>query len=470
MKKGNPGYRPALERLPPHSQEAEAGLLGSVLLDPQAGVPEVLMRFGDKEPFYDARHQAIWRAMVALYDRNEPIELISLLESLRADGLLDKVGGAAYLSGVQDNTPTAASMEYYSGIVYEKALLREMVKALTEGLQSIYEAGSDQKVRAILDGIEAAVLRVNQHRGGDNVKTMLALCQDLMHRLDEYQRGRGLIHGIRTGYGYLDKVIGGLHHGEMCVFAARPGLGKTSLAMNVAENVSIGQKVPVGVFSMEMSADDIAFRMVCARSRANLHQIRTGFMHKSDQERITEHLPEVSKAPVYIDDTPSLDVLELRSRARRMVQRFGVQLIIIDYLQLMQAKNAENRTVEITRISNGVKALAKELNLPVMVLAQLNREFEKETKRIPRLADLRESGAIEQDADLVAMLYRAPSENADEDDESGRIPVNINIAKQRNGPTGQVEMIFLRDYMRYEDKYAGKGKKDAKPVQAEAAL
>jgi replicative DNA helicase len=292
----------------------------------------------------------------------------------------------------------------------------------------------------------------------ERVESQTLLIKDVVHkainRLEEYHANQGMLTGLSTGFPDLDKMTTGLHGGEMIVVAARPSMGKTSLAMNIAESVAIDQKLPVGVFSLEMSSESLVLRMLCSRARVNLRNIREGFFSERDFPKITSAAGKLAAAPLYIDDTAGLSILQLRAKARRMWQQYGVKLFVIDYLQLLHstARRAENRQQEIADISNGVKALAKELNVPVIVLAQLNREIEKEKNRKPRMSDLRESGAIEQDADLIGLLYKPSAGDEDEgpSTEQESVAVNLLIAKQRNGPTGDVNLTFLKTYTRFE--------------------
>jgi replicative DNA helicase len=310
------------------------------------------------------------------------------------------------------------------------------------------------EVEALLDEVEKEILQINESRVEATTRPIKDLVHSAIVLVEQFHERQGALTGVGTGFVDFDKMTSGLHAGEMIVIAARPSMGKTSLAMNIVEHVVLDLKLPVGVFSLEMTSESLVLRMLCSRARANLRSIRDGFMVERDFSSLTNAAGRLSNAPLFIDDTAGLSILQLRAKARRMHQQYGIKLFVIDYLQLLHstARRAENRQQEIADISNGVKALAKELKVPVIVLSQLNRELEKDKNRKPRLSDLRESGAIEQDADVVGLLYK-PSSDDDDDaaaDEAGALPVNLLIAKQRNGPTGDVNLTFLKQFTRFE--------------------
>ena len=313
------------------------------------------------------------------------------------------------------------------------------------------------EVDRLIDEVESRIQRISEERAGDASRTMKDLVTNAINRIEAYHNRSGEYSGIATGYQDWDDLTDGLHGGEMVVIAARPSMGKTSLAMNVVENVTLKENIPVGVFSLEMTAEALVTRMIFSNARLNFAELRRGFMNERDFPRISATAGKISKAPIFIDATPALSILQLRAKARRMHSHHGVKLIVIDYLQLLHSttrRSMDNRQQEVAEISSGIKSLAKELDVPVMVLCQLNREMEREKNRKPRLSDLRESGAIEQDADFVGLLHRVFNEDAGDDehapDESGGMPVNMLVAKQRNGPTGDVAMTFLKNYTRFE--------------------
>lgn len=457
LRKSRPSHGPqapaGVDRLPPHSTEAEQGVLGCVLLAPKEGMGvciEKLKRGG--EVFYDLRHQSLFELLAEMYDQKEPIDLITIQQKLRDRKQLEAIGGLSYLAGLVDAVPSAANLEYYLDIVREKFLLRKMIQTCTAVVGRVYEY--EGEVDALLDEVERDVLRISEERVEASSRTIKELVHKAINTIEEFHQRQGMLTGVASGFPDLDKMTSGLHGGEMIVIAARPSMGKTSLAMNIAEHVAIEERLPVGVFSLEMTAESLVLRMLCSRSRVNLRNIRDGFLAERDFPKLTGAAGKLANAPLFIDDSSGLSILQMRAKARRMFQQFGIRLFVIDYLQLLNStsRRAENRQQEIADISNGIKALAKELNVPVIVLSQLNRELEKDKNRKPRLSDLRESGAIEQDADLVALLYK-PNSSDDEEapaQEQDATPVNLYIAKQRNGPTGDVPLTFLKGYTRFE--------------------
>ncbi|HEV8541687.1 MAG TPA: replicative DNA helicase [Verrucomicrobiae bacterium] len=444
----------AVDRLPPHAIEAEQGVLGCILLSPNECLGICIEKFKKGvEVFYDLRHQVIFDLLVEMYDGKQPIDLITLQQRLKDKGQLEPVGGIPYISALPDAVPSAANLEYYIDIVREKYVLRRMIQTCTAAVARVYE--HEGKVDALLDEVERDVLKISEER----IEGSSLLIKDLVHRaintIEDYHQRQGMLTGIGTGFLDFDKMTSGMHGGEMIVIAARPSMGKTSLVMNIVEHVVLEEKLPVGVFSLEMTADSLVLRMLCSRARVNLRNIRDGFLAERDFPKLTGAAGKLATAPLYIDDSAGLSILQLRAKARRMYQQYGVKLIVIDYLQLLNggSSRVENRQQEVAQISNGVKSLAKELNVPVIVLSQLNRELEKDKSRKPRLSDLRESGAIEQDADLIALLYKPEEGKEDEDgpaQESDAIPVNLLIAKQRNGPTGDVHLTFFKGFTRFE--------------------
>ena len=443
-----------VDRLPPHSPEAEQGVLGCVLLDPNECMGQSIEKLkGGADTFYDLRHQTIFSALAEMYDGREAIDVITLQQRLKDKQLLEQVGGIAYLAGLPDTVPSAANLTYYLDIVQEKFVLRKMIQTCTDVVARVYEF--EGEVDSLMDEVERDILKISESRVQSSTNTIKDLVKKAINTIEDYHQRQGMLTGVGTGFTDLDKMTSGLHGGEMVVIAARPSMGKTSLAMNIAEHVSIDLKLPVGVFSLEMTSESLVLRMLCSRSRVNMRNVRDGFLAERDFPKLTGAAGKLATAPLFIDDSSGLSILQLRAKARRMHQQYQIKLFVIDYLQLLHstARRAENRQQEIADISNGIKSLAKELDVPVIVLSQLNRELEREKNRKPRLSDLRESGAIEQDADLVGLLYKPSSD----DDESGApvaeeeaIAVNLLIAKQRNGPTGDVHLTFLKPYTRFE--------------------
>lgn len=442
------------DRLPPHSTEAEQGVLGCVLLDPTENLGLCIEKFKEgANIFYELRHRLLYEQLVELYDGKRPIDLVTLSQHLKDQNQLESIGGINYLNTLMDAVPSAANLTYYLDIVKEKSILRSTIRVCTNIVSRVHD--NEGSLDQLLDEIERDILKISQDRIEVEDRSMKALVTDAISTLEAYHANQGSLTGISTGFADLDKMTHGLHGGEMIVIAARPSMGKTSLAMNIAEAVAVEQNCGVGVFSLEMTAESLTLRMLCSRARINLRSVRDGFFAERDFPRITHAATELAKAPIIIDDTPGLSILQLRARARRMAQQSEIKLFVIDYLQLLNStsRRAENRQQEIADISNGTKALAKELNVPVIILSQLNREFEKDKNRKPRLSDLRESGAIEQDADIVGLLYKADAEGEEEgsqDAEQEAVAVNLLIAKQRNGPTGDVNLTFLKGFTRYE--------------------
>ena len=452
-----------IDRLPPHSIEAEQGVLGCVLLQPNESLGEAIEKLkSGSEAFYDLRHRTIYETLVEMYDQKDPIEVRTVQQHLRDRQQLDAIGGAPYLSSLPDGVPSAANMGFYLNIVREKYILRRMIQACSGVVGRVYE--HEGQVDALLDEVERDILKISEERSESKTSTIKDLVRTAIGTIEDYHQRQGALTGLGTGFTDLDKMTQGLHAGEMIVIAARPSMGKTSLAMNIAESVAIDQRIPVGVFSLEMTAEALVLRMLCSRARVNMKDVQSGFLVERDFPKLTNAAAQMTSAPLFIDDTSGLSILQLRAKARRMAQQHGIKLFVIDYLQQMHStsRKADNRQQEIADISNGVKSLAKELRVPVIVLSQLNRDFEKDKNRKPNLADLRESGAIEQDADLVGLLYKVDPENLNqrkddvEDDQSGTIPdtlpVNLLIAKQRNGPTGDVPLTFLRSLTRFESR------------------
>ncbi len=446
-----------LDRLPPNAPDMEQGILGCIFLSPNECLGECVEKLKDdgKEAFYDLRHQTIYETLMTMFNARDPIDLITVQQNLKDRQLLDQVGGIAYLSQLQDAVPSAANLSYYLNIVKEKFLLRRMIQTCSGVVGRIYDY--EGEVDQLLDEVEKEVLRVNESRVQTNVQGVKDLVNHAIGQIEHFFNRKGELSGLATGFNDLDKMTDGLHGGEMIVIAARPSMGKTSFSMNIVEHVALELNVPVGVFSLEMSAESLVLRMMCSLARVNLRNIRDGFMSEADFPKLHTAAGRLSRAKLFIDATAGLSILQLRARARRMAQQHGIKLFVIDYLQLLNStakRSQENRQQEIADISSGIKGLAKELNVPIIVLAQLNRDLEKDKSRKPRLSDLRESGSIEQDADLVGLLYKP---NAGDDEDGGAVPdeneglaVNLLIAKQRNGPTGDVNLTFLKPYTRFE--------------------
>ena len=450
--------RQVLDRLPPHSMEAEQGVLGCLFLDPNNCIDQcitILGSFGEFA-FYDLRHQNIFESIRVLHNEQKPVDLISVQQWLKDRQLLDGVGGLTYLSELQDVVPSAANMAYYLDIVREKYLLRRMMQVCSGVVGKIYDFEGD--VPALLDEVEKEIMAVSDSKETVTPPTTTEFLNKALNEIEAAWESQGAPTGLTTGLIDLDKVTDGLHGGEMIVIAARPSMGKTSLGMNIAEHVAISLHLPVGVFSLEMAGTQLTKRMLASVGRVNMREVQSGFMTAEHQPKIMAAATTISAAPIHIDDTAGLTILQLRARARRMAQQHGIKLFVIDYLQLLSSDNNsrnDNREREVSDISSGIKALAKELDVPVIVLAQLNREIEKERNRKPRLSDLRESGSIEQDADIVGLLYKPNLDDqpdSQEESDAG-FPVNLLIAKQRNGPRDVVvKLTYMNIYTRFESQ------------------
>ncbi|HMO64095.1 MAG TPA: replicative DNA helicase, partial [Verrucomicrobiota bacterium] len=405
--------------------------------------------------FYDLRHQVLFDVLGEMYDTKAPIDLVTTAQRLKDAGLLEGVGGLAYLSGLPDAVPSAANLEYYLEIMLEKHVLRRMVQTCQSVIARVYDFEGDAD--ELLDEAERDILHISEERERVEILGMPQLIEKAIKNLERRMERQGELDGLPTGFGDFDKMTNGMRPGEMIVIAARPSMGKTSLAMNMAEHVAVDGGLPVGVFSLEMTAESLVERMLCSRSEVNLRDIRDGFFAERELPRLWDSAQQLVAAPLHIDDTPGLSILQLRARARRMHQQHGIKLLVIDYLQLLHSesrKARDNRQQEVAEISSGVKALAKELKIPIIILSQLNRELDKDKSRKPKLSDLREYGAIEQDADVVALLYKPPEGDEDDQESVPRdhpdgISVKLLIAKQRNGPTGDVDLVFFKGFTRF---------------------
>lgn len=443
-----------IDRLPPHSIEAEQGMLGCMLLSPVEAIGVAVEKKVRTDAFYDLRHQSLFLCLLDMWDERTGIDIITVRQRLKDAGQLDQIGGVAYLTALSDATPSAANMPFYADIVIEKHTLRRMINTCSNVIGRIYDESDQGGVEELMDEAEADVLKIRQ----DTEETASLAIKDLVHgaiaEIEQLNQNKGKTTGLTTGLADLDKITSGLQNGDMIVIAARPSMGKSSLGMNIAEHVAIDLGLPVGVFSLEMTARSLTLRTLCSRARVNHRDIQDGFLHERDFPKLTNAAGKMAKSPLFIDDTAGLSILQLRAKARRMHQQHGIKLFVVDYLQLVRtSKKCDRRDLEIADISSGLKALAKELNVPFIVLAQLNREVEKrgEGDR-PRLSDLREGGAIEQDADVVGLLYRPKIKDNGDDEPCAydAVPTNLLIAKQRNGPTGDIFLTFLKSFTRFE--------------------
>jgi replicative DNA helicase len=433
--------------LPPQNIEAEESLLSAILVDNTAllEVVEIL----SPQDFYRTAHQKIFAAISDLFNRGEPIDLVTLANGLKEKGQLDGVGGAAYLARLVDAVPMAVNAQHYARIVHDKAVLRRLIeKANAISKRCFQEQGGAEE---IIDFAEASIFEVTEKRAREAFYPLSKLIDGNIDFLEEKQKNKSLVTGVPTGFTHLDNLTSGFQNSDLIILAARPSMGKTALALNIARNAAVDAGVPVAIFSLEMSKEQLSLRLLCSEARIDSSRLRSGFFSMEDWDRLTDAAGVLSAAPVFIDDSPSLSAMEVRAKARRLRMDKNIGLIVIDYLQLMQGRaSAERRDLEISEISRSLKALAKEINLPVIALSQLNRMLEQRTDKRPRLSDLRESGALEQDADVVAFIYRDEVYNKEETNPH-KGTAEVILAKQRNGPTGEILLTFLSAYTRFEN-------------------
>jgi replicative DNA helicase len=455
QKKGS--YLPDIHRALPQANDAEKGLIGSILLSPGKVLDECIQQQVSDRYFHHPAHGRIFNILVEMREANWPIDLISLTQLLQDRHLLEEVGGPAAITDLFAFVPTASNAAYYLEILREKFLLREIISTCTEYGARAYDEQGD--VKTLLDEVEGRILGIGDDRFKAKVPEMRELAMEALDAIEKMFQNRGALTGLPSGFANLDNMTNGLHAGEMVVIAARPSMGKTAFAMNIAEHIAVEAGKPVAVYSLEMSTQQLMQRLLCSLAKVDLKKIRDGFIGKHDMGNLIAATQKLANCKMFIDDTPGLSILELRARARRLKDRHDIQLIVIDYLQLLKSpsrRGQENRQVEVAEISAGVKALAKELKVPIIVLAQLNRNPEGRTggsKGKPVLSDLRESGSIEQDADLVGLLWREEyyaSDDEEKKESEGR--AELIIAKQRNGPVGPVALTFLKHITRFEDR------------------
>jgi len=442
-------------RTPPHSTEAEQAVLGGLMLDNTAfdRVADVLR----EEDFYRHDHRLIWRQIARLIERSQPADVVTVLESLQTSGHADEAGGLAYLNALATENPSAANIRRYAEIVRDRGVLRRLISTSDEiATSALNPQGRD--TRQLLDEAESKIFQIAEDgsRGEAGFQPLQDLLGKVVERIDQLynQDNTSDVTGVPTGYVDLDRMTSGMQPGDLVIVAGRPSMGKTSFAMNIGEHVAIEQQLPVAVFSMEMGATQLAMRMLCSSGRLDQQRIRTGRLVDDDWPRLTSAISKMQEAPLHIDETPALNALELRARARRLARQCGkLGLVVIDYLQLMSASTSgENRATEISEISRSLKALAKELDCPVIALSQLNRSLEQRPNKRPVMSDLRESGAIEQDADVIIFIYRDEVYNPDSTDKG---TAEIIIGKQRNGPIGTVRLTFVGAYTKFENFISG---------------
>src|SRR6516165_6701791 len=438
-----------VERTLPHNLEAERSVLGAILLHNDAfNLAAEVIDAGD---FFREAHRRIFNKMVALTERGDAIDLVTLKEELGRSGDLEEVGGLAYIAALVDGVPRATNVEHYARIIKEKATLRSLIFSANRILSTAYDA--EEEADLILDQAEHAIFAIADDKVRDGFVSLRQLAQSSLDKLEQLHSKRDLITGVPTGFTDLDEMTSGLQPSDLIIVAARPSMGKTSLVLNVAQPVGTKSDMTVGLFSLEMSKEQLFLRMLTAEARIDAHRLRGGFLGDRDWGRLSQAIGTLSEAKIFIDDTPSIGVLEMRAKCRRLASEHKLHLVVIDYIQLMQGRGRfENRTLELASISRSLKALAKELSVPVVVLSQLSRAPEARSDHRPQLSDLRESGALEQDADVVVFIYRE-----DQYGGKGEAPADaqgtaeIIVGKQRNGPTGVVKLAFIREFTRFEN-------------------
>lgn len=431
------------DRVQPQSIEAEQAVLGAILIDGEALL--TVMERLTPEDFYRAAHQRIYEAMLRLNDENEPIDLITLTTDLQNHKLLEEVGGVGYLTELANAVPTASNVGYYAEILEEKAMLRRLIRAATQIVSSGYASAED--VNQLISDAEQKILEISNRRG-DGFISIRDVLMEVFERVEFLFNHKGGTTGIASGFPDLDKMTSGFQRNDLIIVAARPSVGKTAFALNIAQNVGVRAKESVAIFSLEMSASQLVQRMICAEANVDAGRMRTGFLESDDWEKLTMAIGSLSEAEIYIDDSPSITVADIRAKCRRLKKERGLGMIVIDYLQLIHGRSGggDNRQQEVSEISRTLKAIARELEVPVIALSQLSRGVEQRQDKRPMMSDLRESGSIEQDADIVAFLYRDDYYNPETEKKN---IIEIIISKQRNGPTGTVELVFLKNFNKF---------------------
>ena len=445
-------------KLPPQNIEAEQAILGSCMLDPDAALKasEILPNASD---FYRGSHQVVFNCVLELLENNQAVDILTVSNELRKKNKFDEVGGSEYLTDLLNVMPTTANVEYYSKIVREKAILRSLIHAGS----AITDLGfvEDDTADDLLDRAESMVFNIAQKRITRDFDKLKDTLYKTYERISKLYSRRAHVTGVSSGFTELDNLTAGFQDSDLIILAARPGMGKTALALNIAMNTAYNDKNPVAIFNLEMSKEQLALRLLCAYGKINSNRLRTGYLGEADWPRLTKAMNDLVEAPVYLDDTPNLSVLEIRSKARRLQKSYGLKFLVVDYIQLIRGNSrTDNRAQELSEISRQLKGLAKELNVPVLCLSQLSRKVEERTDKRPMLSDLRESGAIEQDADLVVFIYRDAyykkiSGKKEENPEQIDNTTEVIIAKHRNGPTGIARMAFIDQFTRFENLETG---------------
>lgn len=434
------------DRTPPHNIEAEQAVIGAIFLEPEAfsSASELLL----PEDFYRASHQRIYETMMKLSDKGEPIDLVTVTTSLANAKTLDEVGGVSYLTDIAGSVPTAANIGYYSKIVEEKSVLRRLIRTATDIVTTSFS--KEDEIDDVLNEAEKSILEVSHRKNSGAFQAIKDVLIDVYDNIENLHHQNGDLTGVPSGFRDLDRITSGFQQNDLIIIAARPSVGKTAFALNIAQNVAIKTDENVAIFSLEMGADQLVSRMLCAEGNIDAQRLRTGSLEAEDWSKLTMAMGSLSNAGIYIDDSPGIRVSEIRSKCRRLKQEHGLGMIVIDYLQLIQgsANSRDNRQQEVSEISRSLKGLARELNVPLIALSQLSRGVEQRQDKRPMMSDLRESGSIEQDADIVGFLYR--DDYYDAESEKQNI-IEIIISKQRNGPVGNVELAFVKEYNKFVD-------------------
>jgi replicative DNA helicase len=432
-----------LDRVPPQNVEAEQAVLGAILLHSEALI--TAMERLSSDDFYRPTHQRIFEMMIELAEEDEPVDLITLTAKLQDKQQLDDIGGVLYLSELANAVPTAANVDYYAAIVEEKSMLRRLIRAATQIVSNGYASSDD--VGDLLSEAEQRIFEISQRRSSSGFISIRDVLMDVFERVEFLYSHKGGATGIPSGFVDLDKMTSGFQRSDLIIVAARPSVGKTAFALNIAQNVGVRAKETVAIFSLEMGASQLVQRMICAEANVDATRMRTGYLEGDDWEKLTMAIGALSEASIFIDDSPSITVADIRAKCRRLKQEKGLGMILIDYLQLIHGRGkGDNRQQEVSEISRTLKQIARELNVPVIALSQLSRGVEQRQDKRPMMSDLRESGSIEQDADIVAFLYR--DDYYDKESEKKNI-IEIILAKQRNGPVGTVELAFLKNYNKF---------------------
>jgi len=435
-------FRPDQFRVPPQNIEAEQCVLGGILIE--AGALLKVIEILEPDDFYKESHAIIYSAIIDLFERNEPQDLVSVHNELKRRGQLEAAGGPLYLAELTETVPVASNIDYYAKIVRDKAILRRLIQKSSDIASMCYQESED--VDDILEYAESAVFELSQAKIKQSFHKLKDVLKDSIQKVEDLYEKRELVTGVPSGFKDLDKLTAGFQPSDLIIIAGRPSMGKTAFALNIAQHAAVDNNIPTAIFSLEMSKEQLALRMLCSEAMVDAHKVRTGFLSRDDWPKLINAAGNLSRAPLFIDDTPALSVLEMRAKARRLKSDQNIGLVIVDYLQLMQGRSgSERREQEISEISRSLKAMAKELNVPVIALSQLNRKVEDRPNKRPQMADLRESGAIEQDADVIAFIYRDEVYNRDENNPK-RGKAEIIVAKQRNGPTGTVVLAFVGKY------------------------